>query len=130
MSCEKEPEPEPEFTLKDVLVGDFTWDCSRQMVQSLQSNLNLKFTDEYYVLKVEFNSPLHPNFTSNQKNYTIFEDTRKIRLDYPYNNTSYLMEYEIVWNEVSPNVMTWMPCPENEKNLTDLPISLTWIKNE
>lgn len=130
VSCEKEPEPEPEITLKEILTGDFTWDCSRQMIQGLQGDLSLKFTEDYYVLKVEFNSLFHPDFTSNQKNYTVFEETKKIKLDYPYNNNTYLIEYEIVWNEASPNVMTWMPCPENEKNLTDLPISLTWMKNE
>jgi len=128
VGCEKDPEPEPEITLKEVLVCDYWWSCSRQMVQSEQANLSIRFYEDYYRILVDFGGI--PDFTSNQKTYTIFEDTKKIRLEYPYNSTSYLMEYEIVWNEASPNVMTWMPCPENEANLTSNSVSLTWIKNE
>ncbi|MFO7621355.1 MAG: hypothetical protein R6W81_08830 [Bacteroidales bacterium] len=120
--CKKASDPEP--TLADFIVGD--WFCSRQMVQTEQADLTIKFTETNYILTVDFSGSF-PDFTTASKGYQIFEESDRIKLDYPYSSESFEMAYTVSW-EAGKDNMTWTPRPDNEKNITSNPIALYWTK--
>jgi hypothetical protein len=120
--CKKEPAPDPE--LSDFLIGN--WSCGRQMVQSEQADVTITFTSTSYILTVDFTGSF-PDFTSSPKTYQVFEDTDRIKLDYPYSGESFEMAYTVSW-EAGEDNMTWTPRPDNEKNITSNPVTLYWAK--
>lgn len=124
--CEKEPEPEPEpQTLQEFIIGE--WYCNRQMVQNHQADLTITFTEDTYILSVDFSEAIVIDFTRNALSYQIIED-KKIRIQYPYSFDSYLVEYDVAWTELNAANMSWTPRPTNEKNLTNNPTILTWTR--